>query len=709
MDNIPPRILIPHGDSFKPPPTRRGKNGERRRVTQACDQCRTAKQKCSGNTPCVNCITGQRPCSYDLPYTRGRRVQIQLNPAVEQNLRYSSFNDGLISVNPGSSQQEQREIPPMIGPYGRVVITAQMMAPYQEQFNKSSNATFFHGTQQRLDMPRKDSHVPVFAFGDLPMVVGRAGMVALPNKEVGAILVATYFEKVSPSLLFLHRPSVESWTMDVLSDDGYILHKNELKSRNAAVFLIFASAQAYNAVPEPTDTSMHHFHLADEQLQSETGPPQLVSIQARLLQCYYLLAKGRINQCWSTFGTVVSLIFALGIQRKHSHKDVVSLIDIECQKRVFWAAFILDKYLSYALHRPQLIELGNTDQDVPKLIKEKQSTPSILIPASQDTLSKNFASNLQIELAIIISKILKNIYGIRKPDIKRHLELARAYKNDKLKAWKNKAALLIDADPHTLSEIYKRQRTELLLAYNHAHLLLLRDFILDAATNDEDLMDEIDGMISDLVDACKNICQIIEPLSEYWTRSGSIQETQPHGLVPSFPFRSAWFTQYVIYSAAVVTYIMSQQDPESSTKSSSMVLKKSRLLHEALRTIAQPGTFIAECVSVLDELKYATIAAIEHHLSMKYKAKIAQNGENGKGGEDEDMGVDVNVRNDGRSVCLGGGPNGYEREDTEMSMGMGMNMDMRRDGGDGYDGRIPIMKRIKDWGFSRLTGYHIRD
>lgn len=142
----------------------------------------------------------------------------------------------------------------MISPYGQVQVTTQMLAPYQQQFNNSSNDTFLHEAQQRFDMPLRNSHVPVSAFGDLPMMIGRSGMVALPNKDIGATLVATYFEKVSPSLLFLHRPSVESWTMDVLSEDGYTLHKNELKSRNAAVFLIFASAQAYNAGPEPLDT-----------------------------------------------------------------------------------------------------------------------------------------------------------------------------------------------------------------------------------------------------------------------------------------------------------------------------------------------------------------------------------------------------------------------------------------------------------------------
>lgn len=108
---------------------------------------------------------------------------------------------------------------------------------------------------------------------------------------------------------------------------------------------------------------MRYFQLADDQLNLEVGPPQLASIQARLLQCQYLLARGRINQCWSNFGDVISLIYVLGIHRKHSKEGLLNLIDIECQKRVFWAAFALDKYLSYALSdRPQRIDLDSTDQ-----------------------------------------------------------------------------------------------------------------------------------------------------------------------------------------------------------------------------------------------------------------------------------------------------------------------------------------------------------
>ncbi|RDW77232.1 hypothetical protein BP6252_05285 [Coleophoma cylindrospora] len=43
-----------------------GKNGPRKRVSQACDRCRSRKDKCDGKKPaCSTCVTHGRTCSYD--------------------------------------------------------------------------------------------------------------------------------------------------------------------------------------------------------------------------------------------------------------------------------------------------------------------------------------------------------------------------------------------------------------------------------------------------------------------------------------------------------------------------------------------------------------------------------------------------------------------------------------------------------------------
>src|SRR4051812_7916062 len=113
--------------------------------------------------------------------------------------------------------------------------------------------------------------------------------------------------------------------------------------------------------------SARYFSAADDQLSSEKGAIRLTSLQARLMQCLYLLARSRINHCWSLFGTTTHLMLALGIHRKARADSGghVDQVDSECRKRTFWCAYNLDTYLSAALGRPRTFHDDDIDQELP--------------------------------------------------------------------------------------------------------------------------------------------------------------------------------------------------------------------------------------------------------------------------------------------------------------------------------------------------------
>jgi len=125
--------------------------------------------------------------------------------------------------------------------------------------------------------------------------------------------------------------------------------------------------------------SFHYFHAAENQLKHETGQVKLASIQARLLQCIYLLARSRVNQTFNNFATMVNLIFALGIHRKHRPTETDDLVDIECSKRTLWAAYMIDKYLASSVGRPQMIQDEDIDQELPMLVNDEDLSSSCLM------------------------------------------------------------------------------------------------------------------------------------------------------------------------------------------------------------------------------------------------------------------------------------------------------------------------------------------
>jgi hypothetical protein len=54
-----------HVDNSLPP-------SKRRRVTRACDNCKSRKRRCNGEKPCAYCTEHRALCTYDAPYTRGK-------------------------------------------------------------------------------------------------------------------------------------------------------------------------------------------------------------------------------------------------------------------------------------------------------------------------------------------------------------------------------------------------------------------------------------------------------------------------------------------------------------------------------------------------------------------------------------------------------------------------------------------------------------
>jgi hypothetical protein len=80
------------------------------------------------------------------------------------------------------------------------------------------------------------------------------------------------------------------------------------------------------------------------------------------------MCSSRTNQAWYLFGTTAQLILSLGLHsKKHSRTSQTGngLIEAECRKRVFWSAYILDKYFNIILGRPGIFRDEDIDQELP--------------------------------------------------------------------------------------------------------------------------------------------------------------------------------------------------------------------------------------------------------------------------------------------------------------------------------------------------------
>ncbi|OAL43903.1 hypothetical protein IQ07DRAFT_616065 [Pyrenochaeta sp. DS3sAY3a] len=421
----------------------------------------------------------------------------------------------------------------------------------------SSAVSFLIRIQKRLHQNSSISHdSSIFTFGDASLPEIDPSFFVLPPKGDAQRLVERYFDYAAPTHRFLHRPSIESLVDEFYETHGEMKGENG-KSRAALLMVVFAQAQAY--MPPADENSARYFFAAEHQLSKERGAVRLASVQARLLQCFYLLTQSRINHCWSLFGTLSHLALAIGLNRgrKCDPSTTVDYVELESRRRLFWVAYSLDKYLAAALGRPRTFKDEDIDQELPTVVNDNDLHPTYMNPVPAKSHSVMMAPVEHIKLTRIVSLVLRDLYSIRPPSLPRRLELSTKYTAD-LQTWRSalSPALLLSGDAggidsHLLIPIYQRQRSVLNLAYHHAMLLIHRPFLLRdfaslthmpthptwCSTSGSGPIDT-SANVSACLEAAMNIVRVVD---DVFTSSNL--------------FRSFWFTQYYAFCAVVVLYI----------------------------------------------------------------------------------------------------------------------------------------------------------
>ncbi|KAL2834647.1 hypothetical protein BJY01DRAFT_259457 [Aspergillus pseudoustus] len=499
------------------------------RVTRACDRCKKRKVRCTGQRPCHVCIEASVTCSYNASYTRGRRPAVRVTD-VGPPARLAAVS----RTRPDKSQTtiDRTPNPTAVDPashksllQGNVMSASEPVSrtspePAEADLERhyvgpSSGLSFLARVQKRFQrsvaLPRG---ISVFNFGDL----------MLPLSQHSTALVRRYFEFAVPVDRFLDRPTVDQWFDEFYETRGVMRDRDAVPAQTAVLFMIFAIAQEHaipNLSPVDAHTSGRYFRAANQQLCNEGGPVRLASIQARLCQCLWLLSQSRINHCWSLFGPVSRLIFALGLHRhRHTCSNTMTQVEIECRRRTFWSAYSLDNYLSTALGRPRTFHDKDIDQHFPSCVEDQdipKHSDSLSSPADQGP-STMFGPISYAKLSQILSGVLSDIYSIKGMTMTERFSLTVKYMNE---GSSNAAPLVL---------IYQRQQNILNLVYWYTVILINRPLLLanfarlsNRTSISQRQEQERQVYVSESVDECLNAAmEIVRVFTPYFAFSASV-------------------------------------------------------------------------------------------------------------------------------------------------------------------------------------------
>lgn len=287
----------------------------------------------------------------------------------------------------------------------------------------------------------------------------------------------------------------------------------------------------------------------------ESGPPRLETIQARLIQCLYLLSSSRANECWYSFGTTLQVVTALGLHRKSPvevSKKACTYFELELRKRIFWSVYTLDKYLSIMFGRPRLLHDEDIDQELPDEMNDEDLLEEDPSRRTGSTDSMMTASVLHYRLGLILGDISRQLYSINPLSRTSPLETAVRLTSD-LENWKASVPPIFKSiRPTSLIPPLCRQSQVLQLAYSHAMIHVTRSFLLndftDLSRRPRDPHPMVSAHVQKCIGAAEDIMTLVDSLAQQ-----------------TLFIQSFWFTHYVCFCAVLVVYIHIIQQHRQST------------------------------------------------------------------------------------------------------------------------------------------------
>lgn len=385
-----------------------------KKVSRACDFCKSRKARCSGTQPCEKCVSKGRACRFDAKYTRGR-PPTPPQSGTYRGLSSDNENDSIIrgagafvpipagasgvvlagDMEPPQPRSHESMAPSRASPeLGMAEIQGQV-------FDPTSGLTFLHRAWKRLSAQNTNSvsdeaktsaeNQPVTMAGDKPFPeTNEEAPLQLPDPVEARRLLALYFDVCIATYRFLHRPTVDSW-LGVLErnvrDNLPIWH--EIGRARAAIVLVALAIAAthhekskgfFSADDEARALSVSDelFGLSSRLTEAETGYPRLESAQARIVQVLYLLTTSRFNRSWFVFGNALQIVSALGLHRRANSKrrrvSRTDYIQTQCSLRTFWTTYILDNYLGVVFGRPRHFHDEDIDQEFPDRVNDEDMT-----------------------------------------------------------------------------------------------------------------------------------------------------------------------------------------------------------------------------------------------------------------------------------------------------------------------------------------------
>ncbi|OAX40653.1 hypothetical protein K503DRAFT_768378 [Rhizopogon vinicolor AM-OR11-026] len=243
--------------------------------------------------------------------------------------------------------------------------------------------------------------------------------VEYPDEDLCDKLVDAYFERFHFLMPILDKPSFMSRYKQLMTkrdDNDFIQPEAAFIS---VVFAVFACAARLVDDPRLTGESpddggigMVYYERALILHYISHASIQVSHVQSFILMSSFLCSVNCLPQAWLLVGQAVRTAQDLGLHRS-PRRLIISTIDKETRRKIWWSVYCLDRMLALALGRPLGIEDADCDVELPVAVDDENLADyfsGVNLPQKYPSLMTGALA--LITLYQIAGRVLRQVYAI---------------------------------------------------------------------------------------------------------------------------------------------------------------------------------------------------------------------------------------------------------------------------------------------------------
>lgn len=199
------------------------------------------------------------------------------------------------------------------------------------------------------------------------------GLGRAPDLHVANRLVMLYFQNWHPMFPFLHGPSFFGQVAQFYDEPpqpgqpGFDQHGEICRAIifQCVLNMTASSSVSGDVTPLPPECRIESTLALTHLLGIVCSANTALTLQALLAMELYLIGRASLRAASTVHGALTRMLYHLGLHRcpyrfLQLPKEVCNL-----RKRIFWSAYVLDRYLSQSLGHPASISDGDLDTCIP--------------------------------------------------------------------------------------------------------------------------------------------------------------------------------------------------------------------------------------------------------------------------------------------------------------------------------------------------------